>query len=130
MYIPYLGHIFFYKSLTAYHTPSQKESENHRMEGANYMTTQKMSTRKMLETLVRKCSERKIYSVKVIDIEDGAVFEARHPIDLIFTTAKTWNYLWVLEVLSFKIVENQVLVIINSGIPQSNGDPDFPVRTV
>ena len=92
------------------------------------MTTQKMSTRKMLETLVRKCSERKIYSVKVIDIEDGAVFKARHPIDLIFTTAKTWNYLWVLEVLSFKIVENQVLVIINSGIPQSNGDPDFPTH--
>ena len=94
------------------------------------MTTQKMSTRKMFETLVRKCSERKIYSVKAIDIEDGAVFEAKHPIDLIFTTAKTWNHLWVLEVLSFKIVENQVLVIINSGIPQSNGDPDFPVRTV
>jgi len=43
----------------------------------------------MLETLVRKCSERKIYSVKVTDIEDEAVFEARHPIDLIFTTAKT-----------------------------------------
>ena len=68
----------------------------------------------MLETLVRKCSERKIYSVKVIDIEDGAVFEARHPIDLIFTTAKTWNHLWVIEVL------------INSDIPQNNGDPDFP----
>ena len=94
------------------------------------MTTQKMSTRKMLETLVKKCSERKIYSVKVIDIEDGAVFEAKHPIDLIFTTAKTWNYLWVLEVLSFRIVENQVLVIINSGIPQSNGDPDFPTHTM
>ena len=94
------------------------------------MTTQKMSTRKMLETLVRKCSERKIYSVKVIDIEDGAVFEAKHPIDLIFTTAKTWKHLWMLEVLSFKIVENQVLVIINSDIPQNNVDPDFPVRTV
>lgn len=93
------------------------------------MTTQKMSTRKMLETLVRKCSERKIYSVKVIDIEDGAVFEARHPIDLIFTTAKTWNHLWMLEVISFKIVENQVLVIINSDIPQSNVDPDFPAYT-
>ena len=62
------------------------------MKGANYMTTQKMNTCKMLETLVRKCSERKIYSVKVIDIEDGAVSEARHPIDLIFTTAKTWNH--------------------------------------
>ena len=94
------------------------------------MTTQKMSTRKMLETLVRKCSERKIYSVKIIDIEDGTVSEARHPIDLIFTTAKTWNHLWMLEVLSFKIVENQVLVIINSGIPQSNGDPDFPTHTM
>ena len=93
------------------------------------MTTQKMSTRKMFETLVRKCSERKIYSVKAIDIEDGAVFEARHPIDLIFTTAKTWNHLWVLEVFPFKVVENQVLVIINSGIPQSNGDPDFPAST-
>ena len=90
------------------------------------MTTQKMNTCKMLETLVRKCGERKIYSVKIIDIEDGTVSEARHPIDLIFTTAKTWNHLWVIEVLSFKVVENQVLVIINSDIPQNNGAPDFP----
>ncbi len=93
------------------------------------MTTQKMSTRKMLEMLVRKCADQRTYSVKLIDIDDGAVFEAPHPIDLIFTAAKSWNHLWVVEVLSVKLVSNQMLVVVNSGIPQNNGDPDFPSYT-
>ena len=93
------------------------------------MAAQKMSTRKMLEMLVRKCADQRTYSVKLIDIDDGMVVEAPHPIDLIFTAAKNWNHLWVVEVLSVKRVNNQVLVVMNTGIPQSNGDPDFPSYT-
>ena len=95
------------------------------------MTTQKMSTRKLLEMLVRKCTDQRTYSVKLIDIDDGSVFEAPHPIDLIFTAArKNWNHLRVVEVLSVKLVSNQILIILNSSIPQTYGDPDFPVHTV
>jgi len=93
------------------------------------MAAQKMSTRKMLEMMVKKCADQHFYSVKLIDIDDGSVFEAPHPIDLIFTAAKNWNHLWVIEVLSVKLVSNQVLVVVNSGIPQNNGDPDFPSYT-
>ncbi|MCI8857449.1 MAG: hypothetical protein HFH26_13020 [Clostridiaceae bacterium] len=94
------------------------------------MTTKKMSTRKLLEMLVRKCTDQRTYSVKLIDIDDGSVFEAPHPIDLIFTVArKNWNHLWVVEVLSVKLVGNQILIVFNSGIPQTNGDPDFPLHT-
>lgn len=90
------------------------------------MTAQKMSTRKMLEMMVKKCADQHIYSVKLIDIDDGSVFEAPHPIDLIFTAARAnWNRLWTVELLSVKQINNQILIVVNSGIPQTNGDPDF-----
>ncbi len=91
------------------------------------MERTKMTVRKMLETLIARCHEHKVYNVKMVDIASGDIFEAKHPIDLIYTAAKTWNWLWVVEIIAARKAEHYMMIVFDSDIEQENGDPDFPI---
>ena len=88
-------------------------------------STRKMTTRKMFEELVAKCRETETYGVKLVNVSDGIVNEAKHPIDLLAAMAGQLNLLWEVEIIAAKRTEGYVTVVFKSDIEQENGDPDF-----
>lgn len=91
------------------------------------MEKTKMTVRKMLELLTARCHEHKVYNVKMVDIASGEIFEAKRPIDLIYTAARTWNLLWEVEIIAARRAEQYIMIVFDSDIEQENGDPDFPI---
>ena len=84
-----------------------------------------MTARKMFEMMVVKCRETETYGVKLVDVSDGIVNEAKHPIDLLATMAGEINLLWEVEIIAAKRTSGYMTVVFNSDIEQNNGDPDF-----
>ena len=82
----------------------------------------KMTIRKLLENIVAKSYGQKIKKFYLVST-DGEVVTADFAIDLVQNVAG-WNFLWEVEVVSAKRVDDYVTVIYNPDIEQTNGDPD------
>ena len=82
----------------------------------------KMTIRKLLENIVAKSYGQKIKKFYLVST-DGEVVTADFAIDLVQNVAG-WNFLWEVEVVSAKRVDDYVTVLYNPDIEQTNGDPD------
>ena len=82
----------------------------------------KMTIRKLLENIVAKSYGQEIKKFYLVST-DGEVVTADFAIDLV-QNAAGWNFLWEVEVVSAKRVDDYVTVIYNPDIEQTNGDPD------